>query len=170
MFRPKIYVKDVFTIDYLKLKNDNVKLLAFDLDNTLDFPDKHTNEIDEKIKLLINDLKKDFHVMIISNNRIKGRVESFCSKVDLEYIEAANKPFIKKYKNSKIISDYKSNEVAYIGDKIITDIIGANRMKSISILVDPLHKKPTNWYTYIMVYTETIFCKFINFKRGKYYG
>ena len=35
LFIPKIYVKDIYSIDYKKLINDGYKLIIFDLDNTI---------------------------------------------------------------------------------------------------------------------------------------
>ena len=35
----------------------------------------------------------------------------------------------------------KSNETAVVGDQIFTDIIGANRCKMFSILVEPIEEK-----------------------------
>ena len=49
MIKPNIYVQTVFDIDYKKLKEKGIKLLCFDLDNTLDVPDKVTQNKDEKI-------------------------------------------------------------------------------------------------------------------------
>ena len=34
IFKPDIYKKNIFDIDYLKLKKDGIKCLVFDLDNT----------------------------------------------------------------------------------------------------------------------------------------
>ena len=35
IFYPDIYAKNIFEIDYEKLKNKGIKCLVFDLDNTL---------------------------------------------------------------------------------------------------------------------------------------
>ena len=45
VFRPDIYQKSIYDIDYIKLKNMGIRCLLFDLDNTLapidkDVPDK----------------------------------------------------------------------------------------------------------------------------------
>ena len=34
-FIPDIYAKDIFSVDYKKLKKDGIKCVLFDLDNTL---------------------------------------------------------------------------------------------------------------------------------------
>ena len=35
LFIPKMYVKDIFSINYNKLKNNGYKIIIFDLDNTI---------------------------------------------------------------------------------------------------------------------------------------
>ena len=42
VFKPNFYSKNIFEINYNKLKDKNIKLLIFDLDNTI-------GKIDEKI-------------------------------------------------------------------------------------------------------------------------
>jgi len=170
MIKPNIYVKTIFDVDYIKLKENGIKLLCFDLDNTLDIPDKITQNKDEKIEKLFKNLeKKEFKILIISNNSIKNRVDSFSKLYNLEYIESAKKPFQKKYKKSPTINSFNKKEVAFIGDKIVTDVIGGNIFGGTTILVDPIVKGNTHWYTFIMNSSEKIFSAIINFKRGKYY-
>lgn len=168
ILHPTVYVKSVFEIDYNKLKRNKIKLLCFDLDNTLDKPDEVTIEIEPKIKKLIEELKKDFDIIITSNNRIKGRVSSFANQVELNYIESMNKPFLKKYKNEKILK-YKKEEIIFIGDKIITDIVGANRYECKSILVDPKYPKSKKWYAYIMNLIDRVVGKISNIEKKKYF-
>ncbi len=165
---PNIYVKTVFDINYDKLKENKVKLICFDLDNTLDAPDKISKEKNVNIEKLLKDLRKDFDLMIVSNNTIPNRVSSFANLYDLEYIEAMKKPFKKNYKNKKILS-YKKEEVIFVGDKLVTDVIGANKLGYGSILVDPLFPNHKTWYTFIMNFSDKAFSVFTKVKRGEYF-
>ena len=70
-FKPDIYQKDIFSIDYKKLYKNGIACLIFDLDNTLALISE--KECPERVKELIEDLKQDFIVVIISNN-IKKRI------------------------------------------------------------------------------------------------
>ncbi len=165
---PDAYVKTVFDINYNKLKENKVKLICFDLDNTLDAPDKISNKKNKDIENLLNNLKKDFDILIVSNNTIQNRVSSFANLYDLEYIEAMKKPFKKNYQNDKILS-YKKEEVIFVGDKLVTDIIGANKLGYGSILVDPLFPNHKTWYTSIMDFSDKVFSFFTKVKRGEYF-
>ena len=73
-FYPYSYVKNIYDIDYSKLKEKGVKCLIFDLDNTIALIDQHLVE-DKTIKLF-SKLERDFKLVIISNN-VKNRVSDY---------------------------------------------------------------------------------------------
>ena len=54
-FKPNMYVKNIFEIDYKKLKDRDIKVLLFDFDNTI--IEKGNNVIDKKTLKLLNSLK-----------------------------------------------------------------------------------------------------------------
>ena len=55
-FVPTMYKKNIFEIDYEKLKKENVKVLLFDFDNTI--IEKGNYVVSKKIVTLFNKLKK----------------------------------------------------------------------------------------------------------------
>ena len=65
LFKPTIYKKDIFNIDYNNLKEKGIKCLVFDLDNTLGLIDN--KKCPRKTKKLLKELKKDFLILICSN-------------------------------------------------------------------------------------------------------
>ncbi len=135
-FRPDIYQKSIFTIDYNKLKKSGIKCLLFDLDNTLS--SMSSNMPDTKTKSLIaslNDL--GFRVIIISNSK-KNRIEPFKDHLNVDAAANSFKPFKNKYTKIQKIYNLKDTEIACIGDQLVTDILGANRMGFTSILVNPI--------------------------------
>lgn len=168
-FEPTVYLNSVFDINIEQLKQNGIKMLCFDLDNTLDKPNNMTQRLDESIKKLLDELKKEFEIMIVSNNMIKGRVDSFASLYELEYIEAMRKPFKKKYQHKNILK-YNKDEVLFIGDKIITDILGANRLGYQSILVNPLHPTSPKWYSKVMTIFDEIILKVSSVKKEEYFN
>lgn len=148
MFIPDIYQKSIYTIDYKKLKKNGIKCLLFDLDNTI-APYK-VIEPDQKVKELFASLEKDFKVIIISNSN-KNRLRPFKEKLNVDVAFSSKKPFKTKYKKILELYNFKIDEVACIGDQLLTDILGANRMGVTSILVNRIAKY------------ETIFTRFNRF-------
>lgn len=140
MFIPDIYQKSIYTIDYKKLKKNGIKCLLFDLDNTI-APYK-VIEPDQKVKELFASLEKDFKVIIISNSN-KNRLRPFKEKLNVDVAFSSKKPFKTKYKKILELYNFKIDEVACIGDQLLTDILGANRMGFTSILVNRIAKYET---------------------------
>lgn len=134
-FIPTYFYLKIENIDYLKLKEQGVKSLFFDLDNTLIAYDQ--NVISKDTYEFIKNLEKDFNVVIISNSKSHRVIPAV---YDLKYVYFAKKPFkFGIHKAIKMVSSSK-DEVVLIGDQIITDIFGANRAKIKSILVKPIKK------------------------------
>lgn len=87
---PCIYKKTIFDIPYDKLKKENIKCLIFDLDNTLALIDER--ECPLKTMKLIEKLKKEFTVLIITNNTRK-RIIPYQMTLGVDAIYLAMKPF-----------------------------------------------------------------------------
>ena len=60
-----MYKKNIFDIDYDKLKKNGIKCLVFDLDNTLGLIDEE--KCPKEAKKLLKKLKKDFTIFISYN-------------------------------------------------------------------------------------------------------
>ncbi len=134
-FIPTYFVPKIEDIDYDKLKEQGVKSLFFDLDNTLIAYDCDIIS-NETLNLLIK-LEKTFDVVVISNSN-KDRV--IPAVHHLKYVYFAKKPTKIGLKKALNIVGKQKDEVILIGDQIITDIFGANRLGIASILVKPIKK------------------------------
>ena len=77
LFRPTMYRKDIFEIDYQKLKEKGITCLIFDLDNTLGMIDQ--KKCPAKVKKLLRRLQKDFLILINSNNT-RSRLRTYMMK------------------------------------------------------------------------------------------
>ena len=131
---PKCYYKDIYSINYQRLKNLGIKLIIFDLDNTLGLiKDKI---MPDKSKNLVKKLLDDFSVVVASNN-FKKRVNLFVDGV-CDYVSMSLKP---TKRLSRIISKrylYNNNEICIIGDQLVTDIKLGNKVGYYTIFVDTL--------------------------------
>lgn len=170
-FKPTIYVQDVTQIDYKQLEKQGVKLVCFDLDNTLDIPDQITTELVPACETALRMISQTkMQVFITSNNSIPNRVKSFADLIGVDYIANMKKPFQRKYKASTILSRYRPQEIVFVGDKLVTDVLGGNNFGSYTVLVDPLVSTKRHWYTQIMVVSDSIYQAIIGFNRGSYYN
>ena len=136
---PKVYYKSVKEIKYEFLKKNNIKAIILDVDNTiLDFDKKIPEGFIEWCKDLKN---KNIKFCILSNtNKIK-KVKYVAKEFDLPYFYFAKKPFKFGFNKARKILNLNAENIAAIGDQIMTDVVGSNRCKMFSILVKPIMEK-----------------------------
>ena len=168
-FLPDMYVKDVKSIPYNKLKKMGIKCLIFDLDNTLALLDEV--EPPKRVTDLIDKLNKDFKVFIITNSKGR-RALPYREVLDIEIISFAMKPFTKGLREISKKYKFKKQEMVMIGDQLVTDILSGKNFGIKTIFVDALGEKDLK----ITKLNRFIEKKIINkynkkgiFERGKYY-
>lgn len=169
-FMPDVYQKSVYTIDYKKLKKQGIKCLLFDLDNTLvpcrvDKPNK-------KIKDLFAELEEMGFKLILMSNSGKERLTPFKEILNVDTAARSFKP--KKDKYLKIMKEYKYSpeDIAAIGDQLLTDVYGANRLGIKSVLVNPISNVDFTVTFFNRCLEKIIMTKLHKkdlFTRGKYY-
>jgi HAD superfamily phosphatase (TIGR01668 family) len=141
--RPDIYKNKISDIDFEHLKKNGIKVLLIDMDNTiLKYKEKN---IDEEAKCMIENLKKDFQILLFSNAS-KRRVKQMSETISIPYVSLAFKPCKRKF--FKVFKEYKVEpcEVAIIGDQLLTDVKGGNKAGITTILVSPL-SEDENFFT-----------------------
>ena len=169
IFKPDIYQKNIFDIPYDTLKKEGIRLLVFDLDNTLVKVSEDTSFQD--VKKLIQELKKDFTVIISSNNRMK-RVKKYLDELEIDGYAPSFKPSY--YILNKIRKKYhlQKKEMCMIGDQMITDILSGKWYHIKTILVDPLGEKDLKITSFNRKIESLILKRYLKkgiFKRGNYY-
>lgn len=170
MCKADMYQKDIFSINYNKLKEMGIKVLVFDLDNTI--IEKKKNVVDDKVKELFKRLKKDFKVIIISNTWNRKKIEYVSKELDIEYIMNARKPFKYGYNKAKGLSNTSVRNICMIGDQLLTDILGAKKMGYYCCLVDPIHQSElilTKFNRLIEYFIFKRLNKKYDIRRGSYY-
>ena len=159
-YMPDIYQKSIYYINYDKLYRKGIRCLIFDLDNTL--VPIHSDKPTKRLKKLFDELKDKGFKVIIMSNATKHRVEPFKDYLNVDACAFSFKPYKNKYE--KIIDKfkYKSTEIACIGDRLLTDIYGANKLDLTSILINPLTDKD-----YSVTFFNRLYEKFIYGRLGK---
>ncbi len=136
---PTWYSRSIYDIDIDKLKENNIKYILSDLDNTLvgyDIPTPNESVINLVTKLKENNI----NLLVISNNSYK-RLKTFSNPCSLNFLSRARKPGSKKLANYLKENNIDVKDCVFVGDQLLTDMWCANKLKCKSILVDPLQKK-----------------------------
>lgn len=166
---PNMYYKTIEDIDYDKLKKNNIKCLLFDLDNTI-ASNKNNDISDSRVKLF-KKLNKNFKVYILSNNNHKERLDEVSNKLGISYVSFALKPLSRGFRVIRKKEKVSFEEMCIIGDQIVTDIFGGNRLKMFTVLVDPIGEDLK--VTFLNRKIEKLILKNLAkkglLKRGKYY-
>ena len=156
-----MYKKNIYEINYEKLKKMGKKYLFFDLDNTI--ISYLQNKPTKENKILFDKLKKmEFEVFIFSNSP-SNRLEPFEKELNVKAFSGNMKPLKKGYK--KVLNMYDKDKCVFIGDQIMTDVIGAKRNGLYVIFIDRINNKEPI-YTKFWRFFEFFVLK--NYERKKY--
>ena len=143
---PKAMFNKVSDITTEFLKQNNIKALILDVDNTLIDISENLSEQTKKWAEAVK--KENIKLYILSNSNKKEKVKKVAEKLGIPYKSFAKKPLKSGFlKVQKILKEEPQN-IGVIGDQIFTDIIGGNRCKMFTILVEPIKEKEmliTKW-------------------------
>lgn len=135
---PHAYRASIFDIDYDELQKQGISALFFDLDNTIIGYDEK-KLFQEHIEL-IKKLSNTFKIVILSNTNYK-RVSLALTDVDIPFIWHATKPLKRGFKKAMKLIGVRKDQVFMIGDQLMTDIFGSNRVGIKAILVKSVKRK-----------------------------
>lgn len=139
MLYPKEYLKSVKEISVDLLNKNHIKGLILDVDNTLiDFDKKMPEGVAEWALSLKN---VGIKLCILSNSNKVDKIKGVADKLEIPFIYFAKKPFKSGFKKAMELLGLEAENIAVVGDQIMTDVIGANRSHMFSILVKPIEDK-----------------------------
>ena len=142
---PNLYLNKVEDIKIEILIKNKIKLLILDVDNTLI---DYYKELSENVINWAKEMKgQGIKLYILSNTNNKEKVKEVAKKLNIQYKYFAMKPLKKGFKHIQKETNIKPENIAVVGDQIFTDILGGNRSKMFTILVDPINDKKDYWYT-----------------------
>lgn len=166
---PDVYQESIFKVNYKKLYTTGIRLLLFDLDNTI-APYSHKDVDDQAIRLF-SMLKKNGMTPVLFSNSPKRRVEGFAKKLDIDYVSSARKPLSKKYLETMKKHKFKVTETAIIGDQLLTDIKGGNKVGMITVLVNPVSNEDPIWTKFARMREKSLKSKMrdMGLFKGRFY-
>ena len=137
--KPDYNLKNIYEIDFAKLKEQGIKCLMFDLDSTV-MVSKSSSFLPETVEWF-NTFIKDFEVAIISNNKNDKYIEEASKIAPCRVIGRADKP------NPKVMRSYLESVgvepccAVMVGDRPLTDILAGKLLGCKTILVGSINPK-----------------------------
>lgn len=126
------------------LQSWGIRLLLCDLDYTL--APRSVARPDKQVLAWVQAMKDaGIEVMILSNNRSSARVEEFCKDMGITYVGHAGKPAKRGYREAMAKAGVTEKETAMLGDKLLTDVLGARRSGLLALMVEPLGGPVGKW-------------------------
>lgn len=133
ILRPDICAKSVYDINYAELRSRGITGLIFDIDGTLVPhgmpPESETAALFEKLG------REGFSAVLLTDNDLK-RAKTFALSVGVPYICDAEKPKKRGFIEAMRMLGTESDKTAVVGDRLLSDIYGANRCGIFSVFVE----------------------------------
>ncbi len=143
---PNAHFNNVREITINFLQNNKINALILDVDNTLIDYDKNLSP--DTVEWAENLKKNKIKLYILSNTNKKEKVKAVANKLHIEYVYFAKKPMKTGFKKVQKILNEDPQNIGVVGDQIFTDVVGGNRCKMFTILVEPIAEKDI-WITLI---------------------
>jgi HAD superfamily phosphatase (TIGR01668 family) len=133
--RPSAQVATVYDIDLDALRARGIRGVILDLDNTI--VPWGAREVSPRLPVWIAAVQDaDFRLCIVSNN-MGSRVTSIAKRLGLPIVVGALKPRRRALRRALIVMGTTAEATALVGDQLLTDILGGNRLGLHTILVRP---------------------------------
>lgn len=135
--KPDFYVDSVYDLPVDFFIERNITTLFVDLDNTL---------VGDEDRVRTKQFEEWFHkidaahieLVVVSNNRHRSRVDEFIGDMNIEWYHFARKQNGKLFTRLLQEKKLEPKQVAVIGDRITTDIVGGNKVGAVTILTNPI--------------------------------
>jgi HAD superfamily phosphatase (TIGR01668 family) len=127
------------SIDRDALLARGIRGLLVDVDNTLVCWRQH--EIPEANRAWLEQAKQDFAVCLLSNSITFRRLQDLSATLGVPSVARwgwGRKPFAAGYRDALAQIRIAPEQAAMIGDQLLTDVLGANRLGMYTIMVNTL--------------------------------
>jgi uncharacterized protein len=118
------------------LKHYQLRGLVLDVDETL-VPLRAT-EASTELKDWVEQVRPSVELWLVSNNLSGTRIKNIAESLNVPYIHGARKPSRRKLKRATQAMNLPVEQVAMVGDRLLTDVLAGNRLGMFTILVEPM--------------------------------
>lgn len=138
MLAPDLYYTSVTAIDLAGLRQNGVRHLLIDLDNTL-MP-RDTSALPPEVCTWVAALSDEGMAACLVSNNWHAHVAAIADDIGLPIVAKALKPFPSAFRKGLRVLDGTPGQAAVIGDQIFTDVLGGNLLGMTTVLVAPQSK------------------------------
>jgi HAD superfamily phosphatase (TIGR01668 family) len=135
-FEPFRVVSSVADIDYEELWDLGVRGIVFDLENTLALY-RADGLVDGNVEMLRRLQTRGFAIGIVSNST-RTWVDAVATPLGIPYVGKAGKPRPSAFMKVITLMPVSAGEIVVVGDQLLTDVYGAQRLGVRAVLVAPL--------------------------------
>ena len=147
---PNEFKKNIFEVNYEKIKDTNHKLIVFDFDNTL--VPWHTPNLSKDVIELFKKIQSlNMNILIASNGGSYrfDNIKKELKELNINVMNMSLKPLTFKLSSKIKEYDYRPSECVLIGDQLYTDIIAGNSCGMYTIKVEPLRTTEGKWTKFV---------------------
>lgn len=141
---------DITTLSIDELRESGVKGLILDLDSTIMV--SKSGEITQDVRAWLDAAHKAFDgaIVVLSNNKREEYMRQAQGVLNIRVIGHGKKPFAKGFLKALETLNLTEGEVAVVGDRALTDILGGNMNGLKTVLVWPLKSiSEPGWKTFV---------------------
>lgn len=144
----RLKANTIYDVPLDQLWQDGIRGIITDLDNTM---------VGAKVPLATPELvawikkvrERGFQIVIVSNNS-RIRVSKFAEPIVVPFIHRAKKPMGFSFRKAMRLMNLSVEQTAIIGDQMLTDVLGGNRLGLYTVLVDPIAAGDEGFFTRVV--------------------
>lgn len=135
--RPTLLAERIWEVDLGALWARGVRGLILDLDNTL--VDWNAEELRPQVRAWVEEARRrGFRMCLVSNAFFGKRVKRVAEELGMERVVRSGKPFPGAFRKGMALLGTDPASTCAVGDQVFTDLLGANRLGLVTVLLTPL--------------------------------
>ncbi|MDR7473582.1 MAG: YqeG family HAD IIIA-type phosphatase [Armatimonadota bacterium] len=146
LLRPRLWLPSITDVDVTCLRVRGIRGIVLDLDNTL-VPYGAADPPAEVCAWVARAQAAGFPMVLVTNNR-SPRSRALAERLGLPIAPGWAKPASSMFRRAMEMMGTTPHQTALVGDQLLTDILGGNRLGLFTILVEPLGRRDfpaTRW-------------------------
>ena len=167
---PNETVESIIDIDFDKLKSKGIRFVISDIDQTI--VPQSSNEISQSVLSKIDEIRLllgDSAICLLTNEPTPQRAKLFESRYSLVVVDTKGieKPLPGAFNAARrcVPTSTRPEEICFIGDRLLTDIVGSNNVGMYSIMVSPFSKESDRVITKILRVIESSVLKLLLYRK-----